>query len=89
MSKINHSFIIAEIGINHNGDMNICKQLIDLAALSGCDAVKFQLFKLDELFAQEAINARPEFNERRKWELPVDFLPELRKRCSNNGIERR
>ena len=34
--------IIAEIGINHNGDMNICKQLIDVAAQAGVDAVKFQ-----------------------------------------------
>ena len=35
-------FFIAEIGINHNGDMKICKQLIDLAVTAGCDAVKFQ-----------------------------------------------
>lgn len=35
-------FIIAEIGINHNGDLNIAKKLIDAAALAGCDAVKFQ-----------------------------------------------
>ena len=35
-------FIIAEIGINHNGDMNIAKDLIMLAKNSGCDAVKFQ-----------------------------------------------
>jgi N-acetylneuraminate synthase len=35
-------FVIAEIGINHNGDIGIAKQLIDAAALAGCDAVKFQ-----------------------------------------------
>jgi len=35
-------FIIAEIGINHNGDINIAKKLIDMAAFVGCDAVKFQ-----------------------------------------------
>ena len=34
--------IIAEIGINHNGDLNICKRLIDLSVLAGCDYVKFQ-----------------------------------------------
>ena len=34
--------IIAEIGINHNGDMDIAKKLIDVAALAGCDFVKFQ-----------------------------------------------
>jgi N-acetylneuraminate synthase len=36
------TYIIAEIGINHNGSMKIAKRLIDMAALSGCDAVKFQ-----------------------------------------------
>ena len=34
--------IIAEIGINHNGDLNIAKKLIDIASISGCDCVKFQ-----------------------------------------------
>ena len=34
-------FITAEIGINHNGDMSICKNLIDIAVETGCDAVKF------------------------------------------------
>jgi N-acetylneuraminate synthase len=36
------TYIIAEIGINHNGDIDIAKKLIDIAVLSGCDAVKFQ-----------------------------------------------
>jgi N-acetylneuraminate synthase len=36
------TYIIAEIGINHNGDLDIAKRLIDIAVLSGCDAVKFQ-----------------------------------------------
>jgi len=36
------TYIIAEIGINHNGDLNIAKRLIDIASAAGCDAVKFQ-----------------------------------------------
>jgi len=40
-------FIVAEIGINHNGDMSICKQLIDVASEAGCDAVKFQKRDID------------------------------------------
>ena len=36
------TYIIAEIGINHNGSIDTAKRLIDIAALSGCDAVKFQ-----------------------------------------------
>mgnify|MGYP003109467324 CR=1 FL=1 len=39
---MNNTYIIAEIGINHNGDLDVAKKLIDVAAVSGCDAVKFQ-----------------------------------------------
>jgi len=46
-NQISHSlsndiYIIAEIGINHNGDINLAKKLIDVAKIAGCDAVKFQ-----------------------------------------------
>lgn len=44
------TFIVAEIGINHNGDINIAKKLIDEALNCGADAVKFQSFQLDLLF---------------------------------------
>ena len=37
-------FIIAEAGVNHNGDIELAKQLISVAAEAGCDAVKFQTF---------------------------------------------
>ena len=39
---MNNTYVIAEIGINHNGDLDVAKKLIDVAAVSGCDAVKFQ-----------------------------------------------
>jgi len=39
---VKKTYIIAEIGINHNGDINVAKKLIDIAAAAGCDAVKFQ-----------------------------------------------
>src|SRR5690606_11633313 len=38
----NPTYIVAEIGINHNGDLNVAKKLIDAAVVAGCDAVKFQ-----------------------------------------------
>ena len=49
-------FIIAEIGINHNGDMKITKQLIDQAVEAGCDAVKFQKRTLDVVYTQEYLD---------------------------------
>jgi N-acetylneuraminate synthase len=48
-----HAFIIAEIGINHNGDINIAKELIKKAKESGCDAVKFQKRTIDLVYSQE------------------------------------
>jgi len=53
-------FIIAEIGINHNGDMPICKELIDVAADAGCDAVKFQKRDLDQVYTQDFLNSHRE-----------------------------
>ena len=49
--------IIAEIGINHNGDMSICKQLIDVAAESGADCVKFQKRDINEVYTQEFLDS--------------------------------
>ena len=51
-------FIVAEIGINHNGDINIAKKLIDLAAFAGCDAVKFQKRTIDIVYSAEEL-AKP------------------------------
>ena len=53
-------FIVAEIGINHNGDMSICKELIDVAVDSGCDAVKFQKRDLDKVYTQEFLDSSRE-----------------------------
>ncbi|MBT5400518.1 N-acetylneuraminate synthase, partial [bacterium] len=52
--------IVAEIGINHNGDMSICKRLIDTAVESGCDAVKFQKRDLDQVYTQEFLDSSRE-----------------------------
>lgn len=54
----NKVIIIAEAGVNHNGDIRIAKKLIDLAAKSGADYVKFQSFKADKLVSKNAKKAR-------------------------------
>ncbi|PJC71156.1 MAG: N-acetylneuraminate synthase, partial [Zetaproteobacteria bacterium CG_4_8_14_3_um_filter_59_5] len=43
------TFIIAEAGVNHNGDLEVAKRLVDVAVEAGADAVKFQTFKADNL----------------------------------------
>ena len=50
-------FFIAEAGVNHNGDLNIARALIDIAAESGADAVKFQTFSANKLASQETPKA--------------------------------
>ena len=54
--KNNIPFIIAEIGINHNGDLDIAKKLIDNAALAGCDAVKFQKRTVEDVYSPEELD---------------------------------
>ena len=52
------TLIIAEAGVNHNGDMALAKQLIDAASESGADYVKFQTFKTENLVSKEAQKAK-------------------------------
>lgn len=54
-------FIVAEIGINHNGDINIAKKLIDMAVFNGCDAVKFQKRTVELVYTAEEL-AKPREN---------------------------
>ena len=51
-------YIVAEIGINHNGDIDIAKKLIDVAVIAGCNAVKFQKRTIDIVYSAEEL-ARP------------------------------
>lgn len=51
------TFIVAEIGINHNGDLAITKKLIDTAVVAGCDAVKFQKRTVDKVYTKEYLDS--------------------------------
>ena len=55
IGKDNQCFVIAEIGINHNGSINNAKRLIDVACLHGCDAVKFQKRTVDVVYTKEEL----------------------------------
>lgn len=57
----NPCFVVAEIGINHNGDLDLVKQLIDVAVNAGCDAVKFQKRTIEVVYSPEEL-ARPREN---------------------------
>ena len=81
---------IAEICSNHNGDLDRALALIDAAKAIGCDGVKFQLFRINELF-HESILTHPDYQAkleaRRQWEIPLEWLPILSERCKDLGIE--
>ena len=77
---------IAEVSSNHHRDLGRCLAFIDEAAGIGCDAVKFQLFHIDQLFAPEILAKSEEHRRRKQWELPHEFLPHLARRCEERGI---
>ena len=51
------TFVIAEIGINHNGDIEIAKKLVDMAFDAGCDAVKFQKRSIEKAYSQKILDS--------------------------------
>lgn len=81
------SFFIAEVSSNHSRDIDRAIKFIDTAAEIGCDAVKFQLFKIDKLFAAEILERSEKHRNRKLWELPLDFLPILSNRCVEKNIQ--
>ncbi|WP_341327687.1 N-acetylneuraminate synthase family protein [Methylotuvimicrobium sp. KM2] len=78
---------IAEVSSNHRCDLERSLAFIDTAAKAGCQAIKFQLFKIDRLFVPEVLANSEKHRKRREWELPVEFLPALAKRCQDKGVE--
>lgn len=88
-------FIIGEIGINHNGDLNIAKRLIDVAAFTGCDAVKFQKRTPEVVVPPEQRNKMREtpwgyityMDYRHKVEFGYDEFAEIDRYCKEKGIE--
>jgi N-acetylneuraminate synthase len=78
---------IAEISSNHARDLKRSLQFVDLAADIGCSSVKFQLFKIDQLFSHEILNASEEHLRRKKWELPFEFIPEISSKSRDRNIE--
>ena len=75
-------YVIAEAGSNHNRSLDTGRRLIDAATAAGCDAVKFQLFDTDELYAPDHVNY-PIF---KSVELPVDFLDPLKRHAEASGL---
>jgi sialic acid synthase SpsE len=78
---------IAEASSNHGRDLDRARAFVDAAADAGCDAVKFQLFKIDRMFAPEILAQSPKHRARAQWELPLSHLGPLAEHCSARGIQ--
>ncbi len=89
-------FIIAEAGVNHNGNLNLALKLIDAAAQTGADAVKFQTWRAEQLVTKSGKMADyqkrnlgredSQFNMLKKLELKEEWYPKLIKRAQDKGI---
>ncbi len=85
-----HSFrplFIAEASSNHGRDLARAKAFVDAAADAGCDAVKFQLFKIERMFAPEILAQSPKHRARKAWELPQSHLAPLAEHCLVRKIQ--
>jgi N,N'-diacetyllegionaminate synthase len=89
-------FIVAEIGINHNGDMNLAKKMILAAKESGADAVKFQNYKTEDFILEKTVDytyfskgkevTEKQFNMFKRYELSFNQLKELKNYCDDIDI---
>ena len=93
----NPCFIIAEAGVNHNGDLALARRLVDVAADAGADAVKFQTFKAERVMSPSAPkadyqkqttgDAGSQLDMVRALELPPSAFQDLQARCIDRGIQ--
>lgn len=93
---MNKVFVIAEAGVNHNGDITLAKQLVDVAVVAGADAVKFQTFKAEKLvcknaekadYQKETTNqAESQLEMLKKLELTEEMHNQLIDYCKEKGI---
>lgn len=90
-------YIIAEIGANHNGDMRLCKKLIDSAKKCGADAVKFQSWSKSSLISRAEYNRNTSYSDKKKhfgsleemvekYQLTPEQHYEVKKYCEKKGI---
>ena len=70
-------YVIAEAGVNHNGELELAHQLIDVAANAGADAIKFQTFKSDNLVSPHAPKAEYQQLSKDQTESQLSMLRKL------------
>ena len=82
-NNLKKTFIIAEIGNNHEGNYSIAKKLVKLAAKAGVDAVKFQTFKVDEFINKKE---KKRFKQLKKFQLSFNQFKNLKKIANSYNL---
>ena len=87
-------YIVAEIGINHNGDIGICKDLINAAKSAGCDAIKLQKRSIDKVYSADFLNSPrnspwgiTQRDQKEGLEFNLDQYQEIDQYCKSIDIE--
>ena len=89
------TYIIAEVGINHNGDMKLSRELVNVAADAKVDAVKFQKRHLPSLYREDVLNDTLKYEQNFQYMIPIlkevelgkeDFF-ELKEYCERKKLE--
>ena len=86
------TFVIAEAGSNHNGQLTTAKELIDVAVDAGADAVKFQTFRAKDMYVEDSGEVEYLDDDRsiydiiESMEMPHEWIPELHEYCTEQGI---
>lgn len=78
---------IAEVSSNHNQSLSRCLEFVDQSAEAGFYAIKFQLFKIEELFSKEILDKSKVHRDRKKWEFKKEFLSPIFERCKKKKIK--
>ena len=87
------TYIIAEAGSNHNGDLKLAKELIDVAVDAGADAVKFQTFRAGDMYVEDSGEVEYLDDDRsiyeiiESMEMPYQWIPELHEYCHDQGVQ--
>ena len=97
IKKLNRPYLIAEIGINHNGDIKLAKKMILSAKKNGADCVKFQLFSADDYISKYAVKAKYQKTKNtlkisqneiiKKTQLNIKQVEDLEKFAINNDVD--